>query len=351
MSGVKASARQQWLEQALFRGAALSLQNQAYLAQSRTILGALYASDCLPAGAYRRAEGRALEAGSQASTVEGVPPHDLTAAALELGATAAQAVIVSRDSGVAAGLEEAADFLQTHGIRVAREARDSQPIESGTPLMRLEGDRRSLLALERTALNLLQRMSGIATATERLQRLAWAAAPSVRVVATRKTPWGLLDKRAVHWGGGGTHRLGLGDAILIKNNHLALLGGKEEDACPIAVRRAWERRGEAAFIEVEVRSEPASLAAARAFRDLQDRRPAVYPYPSLILLDNMRPENIAAALEHLKQERLWEHVLLEASGAIGEENIAQYAASGVDAISVGALTHSVQALDISMRMI
>ena len=167
-------------------------------------------------------------------------------------------------------------------------------------------------------------------------------------MGTRKTPWGLLDKRAVHLGGGGTHRLGLGDAIVIKNNHLALLAPREEEAAPMAIERAWEFREKSAFIEVEVRGEAGALAAAEAFRRLQED--AAEEYPCLLMLDNMTPDEIGPILDVLRRENLWEHVLIEASGGISEANVEAYAACGVDAISVGALTHSARALDICQRI-
>ena len=167
-------------------------------------------------------------------------------------------------------------------------------------------------------------------------------------MGTRKTPLGLLDKRALHLGSGGTHRLGLGDAIVIKNNHLALLASREEEAAPIAIRKAWEHRKESKFIEVEVRGEAAARAAAQAFRRLQED--SAEQYPCLLMLDNMTPDEITVILETLRREDLWDHILIEASGGISESNVEAYAACGVDAISMGALTHSVRALDLCQRI-
>jgi nicotinate-nucleotide pyrophosphorylase (carboxylating) len=168
------------------------------------------------------------------------------------------------------------------------------------------------------------------------------------VVATRKTLWGLLDKRAVHLGGGGTHRIGLGDAILIKNNHLALLASREEEAAPLGIARAWNFRKDAAFIEVEVRGEAAALAAAETFRRVQEE--ASERYPCLLMLDNMMPKEIHSILDGLRKKDLWDYILTEASGGISEQNVEAYADSGVDAISMGALTHSARALDLCQRI-
>jgi nicotinate-nucleotide pyrophosphorylase (carboxylating) len=191
-------------------------------------------------------------------------------------------------------------------------------------------------------------MSGIATASRCLQERARRSSSATRIVGTRKTPWGLLDKRALHLGNGGTHRLGLGDAIVIKNNHLALIAGREEDGVPIAIEKAWRLRAESAFIEIEVRGEAAARAAAQTFRRLQEEAPE--QYPCLLMLDNMVPDEIGVILDMLRREDLWDHTLIEASGGISEANVDAYAACGVDAISVGALTHSARALDICQRI-
>jgi nicotinate-nucleotide pyrophosphorylase (carboxylating) len=191
-------------------------------------------------------------------------------------------------------------------------------------------------------------MSGIATATRRLQDLVHSRAPETFVVATRKTPWGLLDKRAVHLGGGGTHRLGLWDAILIKNNYLLFFGNKEDDSVSPALRRAWPLRREAAFLEVEVTGLAGALAAGRTFRELQQAEPG--SCPCLVMLDNVKPDEVARIIAALQMEELWDHVLVEVSGKISETAMEAYAACGADAISVGALTHSCRALDLRARM-
>jgi nicotinate-nucleotide pyrophosphorylase (carboxylating) len=170
-------------------------------------------------------------------------------------------------------------------------------------------------------------------------------------VGTRKTPWGLLDKRALHLGGGGTHRLGLGDGIVVKNNHLALLARNEVLAAPIAIEKAWKYRKSAKFIEVEVRSEEAALAAGRAFKRLQEETGAkARDYPCLVMLDNMMPEDVRQIIVAMRKERVWEGTLVEASGGITEINMELYAAAEVDAISLGSLTHSVRALDLSQKI-
>jgi nicotinate-nucleotide pyrophosphorylase (carboxylating) len=276
-------------------------------------------------------------------------PGDLTVDALRLDIEPAKAIILAREPGVAAGIAELTWMLGAHGVEVTAKKNDGDAFESGETLVELTSSRVRLLSLERVGLNLVQRMCGIASAARNLQDRVRGFNSSTRVVGTRKTPWGLLDKRALHLGGSGTHRIGLGDAILIKNNHLALIASREEEAAPRAIERVWDSRERSAFIEVEVRGETAALAAAKAFRRLLTE--ASEEYPCLLLLDNMRPEEISRVLDSLRRENLWDSVLIEASGGIAESNIEGYADSEVDAISVGALTHSARALDLSQRIL
>ncbi len=315
--------REQRLEQALFRGVSLTLENADYLATVRTLTDMLLRTD--------------------------LTLDDLTVDALRLDVEPARAIIIARESGVAAGLAELRWMLGVHGVKVTAKKNDGDAFESGETLLELVSSRTRLLSLERVGLNLVQRMCGIASAARKLQDRVRGRNSSTRVVGTRKTPWGLLDKRAVHLGGCGTHRIGLGDAILIKNNHLALIASRGEEAAPRAIERVWGSRERSAFIEVEVRSEAAALAAAKTFRRLQTDTSE--EYPCLLLLDNMKPEEISRILNSLRRENLWDSVLIEASGGIAESNIEGYANCGVDAISVGALTHSPRALDLSQRIL
>jgi len=314
--------REQRTEKALFRGASLTLDNAEYRDAVRTFTEALLRAD--------------------------LAPRDLTVAALGTSGGRAEAVILARGGGVVAGLAELAFLLRAQGVVATLEKCDGDAIRPGDSLLRAEGEEMQLLALERVGLNLIQRMSGIATAIRCLQERAKRECPTTRIVGTRKTPWGLLDKRALHLGNGGTHRLGLGDAMVVKNNHLALLAAREEEAAPIAIEKAWAFRKDSAFIEVEVRGEAAARAAAETFRRLQEN--AAEEYPCLLMLDNMTPDQIGAILDMLRCENLWDHVLIEASGGISESNVEAYAARGVDAISIGALTHSARALDICQRI-
>ncbi|MFZ3217253.1 MAG: carboxylating nicotinate-nucleotide diphosphorylase [Candidatus Acidiferrales bacterium] len=313
--------RQRRIQAGLFRGGALTLDSPAYLGVLRSLLDALLEPD--------------------------LAPRDLTVAALGLKNRRACASVVAREPGVAAGLDEYSYLLRQRGIKVTLKKEDGGEFETGGVLLRAEGAEGKLLSLERVGLNLLQRLCGIATLTRRLQERARRQCPATRIVGTRKTPWGLLDKRAIHLGGGGTHRLGLGDAILIKNNHLALLAPKEEQSAPLALERAWKFRRRAAFIEVEVRSEDGALAAARAFKRLRAEAPSANrDYPCLVMLDNMLPHDVRQIIVSLRREKVWGDTLVEASGGITELNVELYAATEVDAISLGALTHSPRALDL-----
>ena len=322
----------------LFRGAALHLENAEYLRAVRAFTCELLSSD--------------LGSG------------DLTSQALALDGERGCGRVLAKACGVAAGIAEFSWLLSQGGLRVTERKRDGESIAPGDVLAEVEGKRRVLLEYERVGLNLLQRMSGIATAARALQDRLFRRNPAAFVVGTRKTPWGLLDKRALHLGGVGTHRLGLWDAILIKNNHLAMLPGREEEAVCVAVWRAWPSRGPAAFVELEVRSRKSALAAARAFREVRSNRGAAHterqneeypgpsqpPCPCILMLDNFPPAEVRGIVDALRSEDLLDDVLIESSGNISDANFEAYADCGADAISVGALTHSVRALDLSLAL-
>lgn len=323
--------RQERLQRALFRGGELTIGNPAYLRVLRGIIETLLKAD--------------------------LAPRDITVAALGIRERRTSANVVAREPGVAAGLEEYAYIMRTHGLKVKLKKEDGDVFETGDILARAEGGQNKLLSLERVGLNLLQRMCGIATTTSRLQERARRRCSATRILGTRKTPWGLLDKRAIHLGGGGTHRLGLGDGIVIKNNHLALLARREERAVPLAVTKAWAGRRNAAFIEVEVRSEEAALAAGRVFKHLQAELTAnganskkARECPCLVMLDNLMPEDVRSIIVNMRKQKVWDAALIEASGGISETGMELYADAAVDAISIGALTHSARALDLSQRM-
>jgi len=247
----------------------------------------------------------------------------------------AKAVLVARVPGIAAGLPLFAEVFRRLDPRVKIRllARDGRAFAAGQVLARLEGPARALLGGERVALNFTQRLCGVATLTQTYVRAAHARGPHVDVLDTRKTTPLLraLEKYAVACGGGVNHRHGLDDAILIKDNHLKASGSVVE-----AVRRA-KAGGLAVQVEVEDLGELAEALAAGA---------------DCVLLDNFTPTRLRAAVERVRRFNSMHpgrRILTEASGGITLKTIGAYAATGVDRISVGALTHSAPALDLSME--
>lgn len=241
----------------------------------------------------------------------------------------AQGTFVARSAGVVAGWEivrEVFAFLTETIMNLDILVRDGERCKPGEKLATLEGEAAVLLSGERTALNLLQRMSGIATRTAEFVKEVRGT--SAVILDTRKTAPGLrlLDKMAVRIGGGQNHRFGLDDMILIKENHIAVCGTISE-----AISRARKNRDSAMKIEVEV-------------RDLEELTEAVAAAPDRILLDNMDLTTIQKAVNFVKNR-----VPLEVSGNVSLGNVRKIAETGVQFISVGQLTHSVQALDISFN--
>lgn len=211
--------------------------------------------------------------------------------------------------------------------------RDGSPVRPGTVVLRLRGDARRILSAERTLLNFLMHASGVASATHRAVEGARGARPHLEVWATRKTLPGLrdLEKAAVVHGGGRPHRRDLSDAVLIKNNHLALLPLTEA----VARARARARPGER--IEVEVRTSAQAVAAARAGADA-------------LLLDNVPPRPARRIVERLERTGLRRGVWVELSGGISPERVRRYRSVGADAVSLGELTHSAPALPFHLSL-
>src|ERR671933_1355460 len=239
---------------------------------------------------------------------------------------------VAKEPMTVAGLEAAESVFATLDSQQQLEAfvSDGEEVEAGKVIARTNGFADVLLAGERLALNLLQRLSGIATLTR--QFVNAVEGTNAQIVDTRKTTPGLrmLEKYAVLTGGGRNHRFGLDDGVLIKDNHAALAGG-----VATAVGRARKAVGHLHKIEVEVSRE----------RDLRD---AIEAGADILLLDNQTPEETRRLVEIARQLR--PGVLLESSGGVTLENVRAYAEAGVDLISVGALTHSARAVDISFKI-
>lgn len=266
---------------------------------------------------------------------EDIGTGDITTLATVPASSQACGTILAKQAGVISGLEVARFVFERVDAAIAFEplVTDGQHVPAMTPLARVSGPARSLLTAERTALNLLQRLSGVATVTA--QYVAETDGSPSRVVDTRKTTPGLrlLEKLAVQHGGGHNHRFGLADGVLIKDNHLAAIGGP--DRITKAIRSARELAPHTLKIEVEVTT-------------LDELDEAITAGADVILLDNMDDRQIAEAVA--RRDAASPGILLEASGGITLSRIRTLAATRVDLISCGALTHSAPALDISLDL-
>ena len=262
---------------------------------------------------------------------EDVGSGDATTLALVDAGATASARLVARHEVVPAGMGIAAEVFRTADPELKADilCPDGEPVGAGTALLRVSGPARALLTAERTALNLAQRMTGIATATECIVRIV--ADYGTLILDTRKTVPGLrrLDKYAVKCGGGTNHRIGLHDAILIKDNHLAFWRQKHKGTLADAVRCARKAYPELK-IEIEVDT-------------LEQLKEALPGQPDWVLLDNMTPATVAEAVAICGGA-----CKTEASGGITKENVREYARAGVTAISIGALTHSSRAADLGL---
>lgn len=265
--------------------------------------------------------------------------YDLTTVALVSHDAKGRARIVSRERGVVAGLQ-AAELALIEMNTIAdwqALAADGDTIEPGQAVAELSGSTRDMLTAERLLLNLIGRLSGIATSTQRY--VAQVASTNARIYDTRKTTpgWRRLEKYAVRCGGGHNHRTGLFDAVLIKDNHLAQAKQSVSDAIEKARRFLKQQldggQGGSTLIEVEVDT-------------LGQLGEALSAHPDIILLDNMSYDDLREAVA--KRDAVDARIELEASGGIHLQTVAQIAACGVDRISVGALTHSAAALDVGL---
>jgi nicotinate-nucleotide pyrophosphorylase (carboxylating) len=265
---------------------------------------------------------------------EDVRLGDVTSAAVVPSGLTAEAAVIAKEAGTLAGVEEATVLAESLGLNAQAEVADGKALRKGQVILKLSGDAQTILSVERTLLNLISRMSGIATTTKRLTEKLRKAHAKARIAATRKTAPGLLyfDKKAVLIGGGDPHRLNLSDMILVKDNHIALAGSIE-----IVVKKAKQNASFSKKIEVEVAKVTDVLKAAEAGADI-------------IMLDNFSPKQIKEAVELLKKAGFLGKILLEASGGITAGNLLDYAATQVDIISLGELTHSVRALDFSLEI-
>lgn len=263
--------------------------------------------------------------------LEDVGAGDITSNNIIQKDLAAKAEIICKsDSAVVCGLEEAAVIFDICGCKCEILVKDGSKVRKGKAVMKISGNARSILKAERVALNMIMRMSGIATETRRMADMA----KGVTVLATRKTAPGLryFDKKAVVAGGGGAHRMRLDDMVLIKDNHLALAGSA--DKC---VRLAKEGSGSSIKVECEAKNVKEALAAISAGADI-------------VMLDNFTPKQAAAAIKQITKKGLRKKVKIEISGGVNAKNIRQYAQARPDFISLGYITHSPKAIDFSLEV-
>jgi len=265
---------------------------------------------------------------------EDIGQGDVTSSVIVPLECTAEAKVIAKAKGVVAGIEETTVLLEALGMQVEDRVADGDEVIQGQVLLTICGDAATILTVERTILNLLSRMSGIASATHSLTEKIKKAKLKTRIAATRKSAPGLLyfDKKAVAIGGGDAHRLHLDDLILIKDNHIVVAGSLENALKLANVNASFSKK-----IEVEVTTPDDALKVAMLDVDI-------------IMLDNFSPDQIKEAIDLLKKAGLIGKVLLEASGGITSENLLDYASAGVDLISLGELTHSVKALDISLEI-
>jgi nicotinate-nucleotide pyrophosphorylase (carboxylating) len=262
---------------------------------------------------------------------EDIGSGDVTTLATVPEGASARALMLARESLVVAGLAlaEAAFHALNPRLQIERQVDDGAPLERGQSLLRVSGDARAILTGERVALNFVQRLSGIATLTARFVKAVEGTRASI--LDTRKTTpgWRLLEKYAVTCGGGQNHRFGLFDQVLIKDNHLAALRFEPPNAIGAAVRRARERYPQLK-VEVEADTPEQVQQALEAGADI-------------ILLDNMSIEALRTAVHWINHR-----ALTEASGGVDLTTVRPIAETGVDFISIGALTHSARAVDIAL---
>ncbi|MGC0250211.1 carboxylating nicotinate-nucleotide diphosphorylase [Pseudactinotalea sp. Z1748] len=267
----------------------------------------------------------------QAALTEDAPWGDLTCATVLPPSASATAELVARSDGVLAGTQVfAAAFTRTDpGVQVTAMRADGEAFSAGDTLARVHGPAGAVLQAERIALNFTQRLSAIATATSRY--VAAVGGTGVRIADTRKTTPGLrvLERHAVWAGGGHNHRFGLSDAVMIKDNHLAVLAAAGLDLTE-ALRQARRRLGHTVHLEVEVDR-------------LDQIEPVLAADIDTIMLDNFTLEDLRQGVALVERR-----AIVEASGNVTLDTVADIAATGVDVISVGALTHSVAALDLGL---
>ncbi len=263
---------------------------------------------------------------------------------LSSGSPSVEATVFSREDGLIVGCAVVDYMLQiwAPSVRINWFAGDGKRVSSGDEIAVVAGDRDSVLAIERSILNVLGQLSGIATETKR-----WSAIAPRQIASTRKTIWGMLDKWAVHLGGGLTHRLSKDDATMIKENDLAsMLTEQESHEQRLATYLQQVDMAEiGAFLEVEVRTEKEALVAAMIWGQ---RRMGEKVDRLVIMLDNFSPEQCKSISEQMNDQGVREHVVLEASGGITFKDLKSWHECGLDVVSTSAINRGVKPLDVSM---
>ena len=243
-----------------------------------------------------------------------------------------KAKIISRERGVVAGVVFARNIFRLKGSAVRIFTKDGSRLKQNQTVLQVSGNAKSILSCERTVLNLLSRMSGIATQTNYLVSQIKKYSKKTNLYSTRKTAPGLryFDKEAVVIGGGHKHRMALDDMIMIKDNHLLLSNSMED-----IIKKAQKKHRR---VEVEVENQRDAILAAKYGT-------------AIVMLDNFSPAQIKKTITALQKKKLRNKVKLEASGGVNSKNIGAYAKTGVDMISVGSITNSVRGLDLSLEVI
>ncbi|MDG1538545.1 MAG: hypothetical protein P8Q40_01300 [Candidatus Poseidonia sp.] len=253
------------------------------------------------------------------------------------------ATIVARQDGLIVGCAAVDYMLQiwAPSVRISWFAGDGKRVSEGDEIASLSGDRDSLLVIERPILNMLGQLSGIATNAKR-----WSAIAPKQIACTRKTVWGLMDKWAVHMGGGLSHRLSKTDALMIKENDLASMH-QELDSHEhrlVAFLQTVDMAEVGAFLEVEVRTEKEAMMAAMVWAG----RKSEGVDRLVIMLDNFTPEACKSVSEQMIEQDLRQHVVLEASGGITFEGLDEWRECGLDVVSTSAINRGVKPMDLSM---
>jgi nicotinate-nucleotide pyrophosphorylase (carboxylating) len=257
--------------------------------------------------------------------------EDLTTNALIDPDIIIKAKIITREEGILSGVDLASSLFQEFSIKSTIRKFDGEYVGADDVVMDIEGNARTILTVERTVLNIIMRMSGIATITYNLIK---KVDNRVIIAGTRKTTPGLqfFEKEAIRMGGGDTHRFRLDDCVLIKDNHIAIVGSVKT-----TIEKAKKYVSFTKKIEIEVESTKDALEAAINGVDI-------------VMLDNMNPNEVKNVVNALENKNLKDKILIEVSGGINPDNILDYANIGVDIISTGYITHSVRSLDMSLEI-